>query len=87
VNVSKGPLEVYHDVVHHIVTTGPPIAAKFRRLDGDKLKAVKGEFRQLQYRRMASFKGLPPPSLVSCIWCRKLMAAGDHAEIPADLTW
>jgi Ser/Thr protein kinase RdoA (MazF antagonist) len=48
VNVSKGQLEVYHDVVHHIVNTGPPIAAKFRRLDGDKLKAAKTEFRQLQ---------------------------------------
>ncbi len=47
VNVSKLPLEVHHDVVHHIVTVGPPIAAKFRRLDGDKMKAAKAEFRQL----------------------------------------
>jgi hypothetical protein len=30
------------------VTTGPPIAAKFRRLDGEKLEAAKAEFRQLE---------------------------------------
>ncbi len=35
-------------MVHHIVTTGPPIAARFRRLDGEKLEAAKAEFRQLE---------------------------------------
>lgn len=36
-NVSKRLPEAYHDVVHHIVTTGPPIETKFHRLDGKKL--------------------------------------------------
>ncbi len=35
-------------MVHHIVTTGPPIAAKFCRLDGDKLEAAKVELKQLE---------------------------------------
>jgi hypothetical protein len=48
VNVSKRLPEVHHDVVHHIVTTGPPIAAKFRKLDSKKLEAAKAEFKQLQ---------------------------------------
>jgi hypothetical protein len=33
--------------VHHIVTHGPPIASKFRKLDGEKLAAAKAEFKQL----------------------------------------
>jgi hypothetical protein len=41
VNVSKRLPEISHKVVHHIVTTGPPIAARFRRLDGEKLEAAK----------------------------------------------
>jgi hypothetical protein len=48
VNVSKRLPEISHKVVHHIVTTGPPIAARFRRLDGAKLEAAKAEFRQLE---------------------------------------
>jgi hypothetical protein len=47
VNVAKRLPEVHHDVVHHIVTVGPPIAAKFHRLDGEKLEAAKKEFKQL----------------------------------------
>ncbi len=37
VNMSKRLPEAYHGVVHHIVTTGPPIETKFHRLDGKKL--------------------------------------------------
>ena len=48
VNASKRLPAVHHDVVHHIVTTGPPVSAKFRRLDGEKLAAAKAEFKQLQ---------------------------------------
>ena len=36
VNKSKRLPQVSHHVVHHIVTTGPPIAAKFRRLDAER---------------------------------------------------
>jgi hypothetical protein len=37
-----------HDVEHHLVTTGPPIASKFRRLDSEKLAAVKAEFARME---------------------------------------
>lgn len=33
-----------HDVTHHIVTKGPPVASKVRRLHPDKMKAAKEEF-------------------------------------------
>lgn len=36
--------EVQHDVTHHIVTKGPPVASKVRRMAPDKLKAAKEEF-------------------------------------------
>jgi hypothetical protein len=45
---SKRLPPVSHDVVHHIVTHGPPIASKFRKLDGVKLAAAKAEFKQLE---------------------------------------
>jgi hypothetical protein len=35
-------------VVHYIVTTGLPTAAKFRGLDDEKLEVAKAEFRQLE---------------------------------------
>ena len=36
-----------HDVTHHIVTTGPPVHARPRRLPPDKLKIAKAEFDQM----------------------------------------
>ena len=49
VNASKLlPTAVVHDVVHHIKTTGPPIACKFRRLEGDKLEAARAEFAAME---------------------------------------
>jgi hypothetical protein len=45
---SKWLPPVSHDVVHHIVTHRPPIASKFRKLDGEKLAAAKAEFKQLE---------------------------------------
>jgi hypothetical protein len=48
VNPSKVLPPVNSDVEHHIQTTGPPIASKFRRLDPDKLAAAKAEFLQLE---------------------------------------
>jgi len=37
-----------HGVLHHIVTSGPPVTAKFRRLEGVKLEAAKKEFAELE---------------------------------------
>jgi hypothetical protein len=45
---SKRLPPVSHDVVHHIITQGPPIASKFRKLDGKKLAVAKAEFKQLE---------------------------------------
>jgi hypothetical protein len=39
---------VTHDVEHHLVTRGPPIASKFRRLDGKKFAAAKAEFEKME---------------------------------------
>lgn len=36
--------DIRHDVEHHIVTKGPPVASKARRLAPDKLEAAKREF-------------------------------------------
>lgn len=35
----------HSDVTHHIVTRGPPVASKVRRMHPDKVKAAKEEFR------------------------------------------
>ena len=35
-------------MVHHLRTTGPPIASQFRRLDAEKLTAAKAEFAPLE---------------------------------------
>ena len=49
VNSSKVlPAAVVHDVEHHIKTVGPPIAAKFRRLEGEKLEAARREFAAME---------------------------------------
>lgn len=36
--------EAQHDVTHHIITKGPPMASKVRRMHPEKLKAAKEEF-------------------------------------------
>ena len=43
-----GDIKPQHGVEHHIVTTGPPVYAKARRLDPAKLQAAKEEFRQME---------------------------------------
>ena len=39
--------EAKHDVEHHIITRGPPVTSRPRRLPPDKLKAAKAEFENL----------------------------------------
>lgn len=39
--------EVRHDVTHHIVTKGPPVACKARRMSPDKLSIAKQEFQTM----------------------------------------
>jgi transposase InsO family protein len=48
INPSKVLPETSHGVVHHLLTTGPPIASPFRRLDAEKLAAAKAEFSALE---------------------------------------
>jgi hypothetical protein len=37
-----------HGVQHRIITTGRPVAARYRRLDAEKLKAAKEEFLEME---------------------------------------
>ncbi len=37
-----------HGVLHQLETTGPPVTAKFRRLDAAKLRAAKEEFLSME---------------------------------------
>jgi hypothetical protein len=48
VNPSKVLPAATHGVQHHIITKGPPVLSKFRRLDREKLAAVKAEFSVLE---------------------------------------
>jgi hypothetical protein len=59
-----------HGVEHHIVTTGPPATAKFRRLDPERLAAAKAEFQQmLQAGVVHSFSfSLSISSLISTVF-------------------
>ena len=41
------PQDVKHNVVHHIETRGPPVAARPRRLTGDKLDIARNEFQHM----------------------------------------
>jgi len=42
------PAQTSHGVTHHLRTTGPPVASRFRRLDAEKLAADKLEFATLE---------------------------------------
>jgi hypothetical protein len=48
INAAKLLPAVKHDVVHHIQTSGPPIASRFRRLEGAKLEATHREFKAME---------------------------------------
>jgi hypothetical protein len=48
VNVGKTLPVPCHDVQHHIRTSGPPIASRFRRLEGAKLEAARQEFEAME---------------------------------------
>ncbi len=60
---SKPPPPVSYDVVHHIVTHGPPIASNFWKLDGEKLAAAKAEFKQLEEDDIIEHPHLLGPAL------------------------
>ena len=48
VNPSKQLPAAVHDVQHHIKTIGPPLASRFRHLEGAKLQAARAEFDQME---------------------------------------
>jgi hypothetical protein len=69
VNASKTLLHCPSgDVEHHIVTKGPPLSCRFRRLDGEKLAAGKAEF--LRMERVSS-GGPTVRGHRLFIWCRR----------------
>ncbi len=53
-----------HRVLHQLETTGPPVTAKFRRLDAVKLRAAKEEYP----RDRGSFGGPRAAGLPPCTW-------------------
>ncbi len=48
VNASGSLPPPVHDIQHHIKTSGPPIASRFRRLEGAKLEAARKEFEVME---------------------------------------
>ena len=40
--------QTHHGLLHHLRTSGPPIASAFRMLDAEKLKAAQAEFAELE---------------------------------------
>ena len=48
VGATLGDLKPQHGVEHHIVTNGPPVHAKARRLDPVKLEAAREEFQRME---------------------------------------
>jgi cleavage and polyadenylation specificity factor subunit 1 len=48
VNAAQSLPTVKHDVVHFIRTSAPPIASRFRRLEGAKLEAARKEFEAME---------------------------------------
>jgi hypothetical protein len=83
VNVSQRLPETRHGVVHHLVTTGPPVSSKFRRLDSEKLAAAKAEFAQLERDGIIRRSSSPWASPLHMV--RK--ADGGHAATSAASTW
>ncbi len=78
VNSSKQlPRKPSGDVENHIVTRGPPLACRFRRLDGEKLAAAKKEF--LQMERDGIVRRSTARGRLFFTWSGGLMAAGDPA--------
>ena len=73
VNPSKQLPAAVHDVFHHIKTVGPPLASRFRRLEGDKLQAARAEFDQMEK------DGIVRCSTGLSTWCRRRMVPGGLA--------
>jgi hypothetical protein len=65
------------DVEHHIMTRGPPLACRFRRLDGEKLAAAKKEFLQMERDGIVRRSNSPCRPLFT--WSGSQMAVGDPA--------
>ena len=48
IGASFSDLKPQHGVTHHIITAGPPVHAKYRRLDPEKLAAARAEFSRME---------------------------------------
>ena len=68
-----------HGIFHHISTTGTPVHSRFRRLNPQKLSAVKASFAEME--RMGICSRLQVLGPLNYIWFLNLMAAGGHAGI------
>lgn len=63
-----------HGIEHFIMTKGPPVHARARRLSPDKLSAAKTEFAKME--SWASFDVPPVHGPHRCIWYRSPLGAG-----------
>lgn len=59
VNGVKSLPAAAHDVVHHIITAGPPVSANFRQLDGEKLAAAQAEAFSLEWESISRRSSSP----------------------------
>jgi hypothetical protein len=82
-NSSSGLPAATHDVEHYLVTKGPPIGSKFRRLDGEKLAAARAEFEKMEQEGVVRRSTSPWASPLHMV--EKPMAAGAPAAIFGDL--
>ncbi len=67
VNAGKALPVPIHDVQHHIRTSGPPIASRFRRLEGAKLEAAQQEFAEMKRDSVIQRSTLPRASLLHMV--------------------
>jgi hypothetical protein len=73
-----------HVVEHHIDTgSHPPVFAKSRRLDPEKLQIAKVEFKRLESAGIVRRSKSPWASLLLCTWCPKKMDRGGLVAITA----
>ncbi|KAJ8383601.1 hypothetical protein AAFF_G00216740 [Aldrovandia affinis] len=70
---------IKHNVTHFIPTSGPPVHARARRLDPQKLAIAKEEFSSME--RLGIIRRSDSPWASPCTWFPRPMEAGAHVAI------
>ena len=71
-----------HGVLHYIPATGPPVHARARRLNHEKLTAARAEFDEMEHLDIVRRSSSPWSSPLHMV--KKAMATGVPAEIIVD---